>query len=457
MTAQMGALQPSPPHIFKIVGSNHHCGTDVVRQALANLRARSESQGMADWRCGITEAAVRAELASLRGVVSGGAEHTGGRVGVRVWNFTDTPLEARHYSGGVAGVSWIKAPACGASSQEVPSRAAMCTPGAHEAWRLHGHEHTLEHVITEDNAQHVFVCPAADAPSTLVRSTTAPTGSAAVESGAVEKLARSQSSRRAAPDQTARLHAMLYSQDAIEMHNQLLGAALPTPCEVCGAPEQWVLRERRHLQAPHSWGRCSCRTEARSDRQINGPGLEWPAPFAELEPDRHGLALCAIVHGAGALLNPAATSAMKCTYRALSENCPDTIILLYEPGQKGSTGEHGFAISCTLSTWSAPLGSPFGQEVHSDDDFVRELIKQLAAPENNAKDDPIVANHIPWIMNLSAEYADAPHNRSKRAQMLTPKLVAIAVEALSAQSLVSLAQVRACVLIWCLVCDLPDM
>jgi hypothetical protein len=158
-------LYPVPSCEFKIVGSNHHCGTDVVRQALANLRTRSESQGMADWRRGITEAAVRAELDSLhRQGHFGGAEYCHGQVGVRFWNLTGTPLEERHYSGGVAGVSWIKVDACDIEGP-IPARvggwsnAAMCTPGAHEVWRLHGREHIPDHVITADNAQHIFLCP----------------------------------------------------------------------------------------------------------------------------------------------------------------------------------------------------------------------------------------------------------------------------------------------------------
>ena len=48
-----------------------------------------------------------------------------------------------------------------------------------------------------------------------------------------------------------------------------------------------------------------------------------------------------------------------------------------------------------------------------------------------------------WVMYLSADYADSPHDKPeiRRPQMLTPKMVAIAVESPTAETILTVSKV----------------
>ena len=131
-----------------------------------------------------------------------------------------------------------------------------------------------------------------------------------------------------------------------------------------------------------------------------------------------------------------ATAATASAYRALSEDCPDTIILFYQPSAANATGSAGVAISSSR-VWHTAIG-----DVHSDEIFVTSLLRRF--PElHEAAPDPAVTAQADWVMYLSADYADAPHDPLRsRPHMLTPKMVAIAVESPDAQTIRAVSEVR---------------
>ena len=150
---------------FTVAGDNRHQGTDVVVKAMQVLGEQAAAQGVADWWSGVTADSVQTELARLHGQGEfGAAEYTDGRVGVRIWNLTDSDIHCCGVGAdGLLSTSVLDVPAAPPGRQPRHA-AAMCHKGRGWSWKLFaappGGEMTefTDYHITECNAQHVFVC-----------------------------------------------------------------------------------------------------------------------------------------------------------------------------------------------------------------------------------------------------------------------------------------------------------
>ena len=87
--------------------------------------------------------------------------------------------------------------------------------------------------------------------------------------------------------------------------------------------------------------------------------------------------------------------------------------------------------------WHTAIG-----DVRSDDSIVANLLRVFPKVDERERDTAAAAQ-ADWVMYLSADYADAPHDPLRsRPHMLTPKMVAIAVESPDAQTIRAVSEVR---------------
>jgi hypothetical protein len=149
-----------PVRHFCVAGDNRHQGTGVVVKAMQALREQGATQGVADWWSGVTADSVQAELARLHGQGEfGAAEYTDGRVGVRIWNLSDSHIHCRweDTDGSLTDTSIdVTASDRGAQPEHA---AAMCVAGAGK-WKIYTDQSDaadMEYAVGSDNAQHVFV------------------------------------------------------------------------------------------------------------------------------------------------------------------------------------------------------------------------------------------------------------------------------------------------------------